>query len=95
MDRVHGFFQFKNKPKKLFIRGILQNSPRNFKTPDLFNHNFKSSDSCTKILRITSSFILYIYLIYVYRILLIDCVFFMLGNAVLDPFFEDFQDQAF
>jgi hypothetical protein len=26
---------------------------------------------------------------------LIACVCFMLGNAVPEPFFEDFQDQAF
>jgi hypothetical protein len=28
-------------------------------------------------------------------ILLIDCVFFALGNVVLEPFSENFQDQAF
>jgi hypothetical protein len=28
-------------------------------------------------------------------ILLIDYVYFMLGNVVPEPFFEDFQDQAF
>jgi hypothetical protein len=27
--------------------------------------------------------------------LLIDCVCFALGNIVLEPFFDDFQDQAF
>jgi hypothetical protein len=26
---------------------------------------------------------------------LIDCVCFVLGSIVLEPFFEDFQDQAF
>jgi hypothetical protein len=26
---------------------------------------------------------------------LIACVYFMLGNIVPEPFFEDFQDQAF
>jgi hypothetical protein len=27
--------------------------------------------------------------------LFIACVYFVLGNAVPEPFFEDFQDQAF
>jgi hypothetical protein len=27
--------------------------------------------------------------------LLIVCVYFVLGNTVPEPFFEDFQDQAF
>jgi hypothetical protein len=37
-----------------------------------FNHNSKSSDSCAKILRIISSFILSIHLTHVCCIMLID-----------------------
>jgi hypothetical protein len=64
-------------------------------SPYICIHNSYFGYSCTKILRITSSFILCIHLTHVCCILLIDCVCFMLGNAVLEPFFEDFQDQAF
>jgi hypothetical protein len=61
-----------------------------------FNHNSKSSDSFTKILRITSSFTLCIHLTHVCCIFLIDCLCcFVIGNVALEPFFEDFQDQAF
>jgi hypothetical protein len=46
----------------------LQIGPYNFFSPYLCNRNSKSSDSCGKILRITSSFILCIHLIYVHCI---------------------------
>jgi hypothetical protein len=43
----------------------LQIGPYNFFSPYLCNRNSKSSDSCAKILRITSSFILWIHFMYV------------------------------
>jgi hypothetical protein len=88
-------FLFKNKPKNQLSREFCKIAPRNFKTPYLFNHNSKCGDSCAKILRITCSYILYSQLAHVCCILLIDYVCFALGNAMLEPFFEDFQGQAF
>jgi hypothetical protein len=73
----------------------LQISPYNFLSSYLCNRNSDFGDSCAKILRIISSFILCIHLTHVCSILLIDCVCFALGNTVPEPFFEDFQDQAF
>jgi hypothetical protein len=76
--------------------GKIHKIAQNFKIQYLFSHNSKSSDSYTKIFRITSSFILCIHLTHVCCILLIDYFFcFTLGNTVPEPFFEDFQDQAF
>jgi hypothetical protein len=46
----------------------LQIGPYNFFLSYLCNRNSKSSDSCAKIIRITSSFILCIHLIYVHYI---------------------------
>jgi hypothetical protein len=46
----------------------LQIGPYNFFSPYLCNRNSKSNDSCAKILRITSCFILCIHLIYVHCI---------------------------
>jgi hypothetical protein len=46
----------------------LQIGPNNFFSPYLWNHNSKFSDSYARILRITSSFILCIQLIYVHCI---------------------------
>jgi hypothetical protein len=52
----------------------LQIGPHNFFSPYLCNRNSKFSDSFTKILRTTSSFILCIHLTHVCCILLIDCL---------------------
>jgi hypothetical protein len=73
----------------------LQIDPYNFLLPYLGNRNSNFSDSCAKILRINSFFILCIHLTHVYCILLIDCVCFALGNAMPEPFYEVFQDQDF
>jgi hypothetical protein len=72
-----------------------QIGPYNYFSPYLCNRNSDFGDSCSKILRITSSFILCIYLTHVCCILLIDGVCFALGNAIHEPFFDDFQFQAF
>jgi hypothetical protein len=66
-----------NSSKVLSLRKIHKNR-RNFEIPYLFNH-YKSSDSCAKIFRITSSLILCIHLTHVCCILLIDylCLFYV------------------
>jgi hypothetical protein len=85
---------WKNIYKKVpSLRKILKNSSKNFKNSYLFNHNSKSSDSCAKILRITSSFFLCIHITHVCCILLSDCLCFLaIGNVVPEPLFEDLQD---
>jgi hypothetical protein len=72
-----------------------QIGPYNFFSTYLCNRNSDFGDSCATIFRITSYFILCIHLTHVCCILLIDCICFVLGNVVLEPFSEDFQDQAF
>jgi hypothetical protein len=52
----------------------LQICPHNLLSPYLRNRSSDFNDSCTKILRITSHFILCIHLIHVCCILLIDCL---------------------
>jgi hypothetical protein len=71
----------------------LQIAPHNFVLPYLCHRNSDFGDYCAKILRITSSFILYVHLTHVCCILLIDCVCFELGNVV-PKFFEGFKHQA-
>jgi hypothetical protein len=75
------------------FQNISKNTPNNFL--EIPNCNSDFVDSCTKIFRITSSFSLCIHLTHVCCILLIDCVCFMFGNIVLEPFSKDFQDKAF
>jgi hypothetical protein len=72
-----------------------QIGPYNFFSPYLHNRNSNFGDSYAKILRITSCSILRVHLTQDCCILLIDCVCFMLGNVVPEPFSEYFQDQAF
>jgi hypothetical protein len=72
-----------------------QIGPYNFFFPYLWNRNSDFGDSLPKILGITSSFILCIHLTHACCILLIDSVCFALGNTVPEPFFKDFQVQAF
>jgi hypothetical protein len=67
----------------------LQIGSYNFFLPYLCNSNSKSSDSCAKILRITSSFILCIHLIYVhciYRLIVLLHVRKCCARAVLRGF---------
>jgi hypothetical protein len=73
----------------------LQIGPNKFLSPHVCNRNSNFSDSCAKILIINSSFILCIHLTHVCCILLTDCICFVLDNAMPEPFFEDFHDQAF
>jgi hypothetical protein len=73
----------------------LQIGPNKFLSPYVCNCNSNFSDSCAKILIINSSFILCIHLMHVCCILLTDCICFVLDNAMPEPFFEDFHDQAF
>jgi hypothetical protein len=72
----------------------LQIGPYNFFSPYLCNCNSDFGDSCTKILKILHSFISWIHNT---CLLHIDwlCVYFTLGNAIPEPFFEELQDQAF
>jgi hypothetical protein len=65
------------------------NSRYSFFLPYICNRNSDFGDSCAKIFRIIQTFISCIH----NTCLLHVC--FTLGNAVPEPFFEDFQDQAF
>jgi hypothetical protein len=59
------------------LRKIHKNSSKN---SYLSNYNSKSSDSCAKNLRITSSFFLCIHITHVCCILLIDCMYLLHGR---------------
>jgi hypothetical protein len=73
-------FVVRSEIQKIFTKRSLasekihKNSPQNFKNSYLSSHNSKSSDSCAKILRITSYFFLCIHITHVCCILLIDCM---------------------
>jgi hypothetical protein len=72
----------------------ITNRSQKFFSPYLCNRNSDFGDSCAKFLRITHSFISCIHNTCLLHIDLL-CVWFMLGNAVPEMFFKDFQDQAF
>jgi hypothetical protein len=68
-------------------------SPRNFKTPYLFNRNFESGDSCAKILRIISSFSSIYSYTYDCCIYVIICL--SVKRIVSERTYEDFQEQVY
>jgi hypothetical protein len=78
-------FAVRSKIQKIFTKRSLASEKSLKIAPKLqkfifFNHNSKSSDSCAKILRITSSFCLCIHITHVCCILLIDCLCLLHGR---------------
>jgi hypothetical protein len=71
-----------------------QIGPFNFFSSYLCNRNSNFGDSCAKFLRVIHSFISCIHNTCLLHIDWLH-VCFMLGNAMLEPFFENFQDYAF
>jgi hypothetical protein len=68
-------------------------SPRNFKTPYLFNRNSESGDSCAKILRIISSFSSICSYAYDCCIYVIVCL--SVKRIILEPTYKDLQEQLY
>jgi hypothetical protein len=81
-----GIFTVRPEIRKIFtkrspsLRKIHKNSSKTSKNSFLSNHNSKSSDSCDKILRITSSFFLCVHITHVCCILLIDSMYLLHGR---------------